>query len=160
MARSPSTTAILPLYFPTEKDRRSVQSPIVATGVKTYNVAVRVNGGGISGQADAIKLGIARALLRSTRPTRRFWAEGKFLTREPAHEGTQEVRSEGRTQALPVLEALSRLPAGRNSCERPSMGRSPFFTPFEPDATDAVRARRGSVGRYPKLACLSLHNKE
>jgi small subunit ribosomal protein S9 len=71
------------VYFPTEKDRRSVQSPIVATGVKTYNVAVRVNGGGISGQADAVKLGIARALLKIDPAHKQVLAEGKFLTRDP-----------------------------------------------------------------------------
>ena len=70
-------------YFTEEKDRRSVLSPLVATGAKTYNVAVRVAGGGTSGQADAVKLGIARALLKADPSRKQVLAEGKFLTRDP-----------------------------------------------------------------------------
>jgi small subunit ribosomal protein S9 len=70
-------------YFPEEKDRRSVLSAFAATGVKTYNVAARVNGGGKSGQADAVKLGIARALIKADPALLPPLRDGKFLTRDP-----------------------------------------------------------------------------
>ena len=51
-------------YFVTEAQRVSAKSPLVSseTGT-TFDVVATVNGGGVNGQADAIKLGIARALL-------------------------------------------------------------------------------------------------
>ena len=50
-------------YFLVAEDRRSVLAPLLATGKeKSVNVSMRCTGGGIAGQADAAKLGIARAL--------------------------------------------------------------------------------------------------
>ena len=51
-------------YFVTEAQRVSAKSPLVSseTGT-TFDVVATVNGGGVNGQADAVKLGIARALL-------------------------------------------------------------------------------------------------
>lgn len=71
-------------FFTEEKDRRSVLSPLVATGtLKTYDIFIRVNGGGITGQADAVKLGIARALRQADPSYEQALREGKFLTRDP-----------------------------------------------------------------------------
>jgi small subunit ribosomal protein S9 len=71
------------VYFTEEKDRRSVMAPLAATGVKGYDVAARVNGGGITGQADAVKLGIARALIKINPDLLPPLRDGKFLTRDP-----------------------------------------------------------------------------
>jgi len=50
-------------YFTTPDTRRAAMAPLVATEmVKSYDVWVNVSGGGITGQSDAVKLGIARAL--------------------------------------------------------------------------------------------------
>ena len=50
-------------YFTEEKDRASVMGPVVATDlVSRVDIRVRVHGGGITGQADAIKQGLARAI--------------------------------------------------------------------------------------------------
>jgi small subunit ribosomal protein S9 len=51
-------------YFVTEAQRVSAKSPLISseTGT-TFDVVATVNGGGVNGQADAVKLGIARALL-------------------------------------------------------------------------------------------------
>ncbi|MFN3704875.1 MAG: 30S ribosomal protein S9 [Thermoflexales bacterium] len=52
-------------YFGREIDYFTCTLPLRLTGADNrYNVSVRVNGGGISGQAQAIRLGIARALLK------------------------------------------------------------------------------------------------
>jgi len=51
-------------YFVTESQRASAKVPLVSTeSVTTFNVIANVSGGGINGQADAVKLGIARALM-------------------------------------------------------------------------------------------------
>lgn len=51
-------------YIPVEHLRQSVLSPFVQTGTeKMFDVSVKVVGGGIHGQADSIRLGIARALV-------------------------------------------------------------------------------------------------
>jgi small subunit ribosomal protein S9 len=50
-------------YFPVIRQRNAVLAPLEQTGRRTqFDVVIRVGGGGITGQADACKLGIARAL--------------------------------------------------------------------------------------------------
>jgi len=71
-------------YFTEEKDRQSVLSPLLATGSLTsYDIGVNVKGGGPTGQADAVKLGIARALRKADSSLEAALREGKFLTRDP-----------------------------------------------------------------------------
>jgi small subunit ribosomal protein S9 len=71
-------------YFAEEKDRQSALSPLVATDTLTaYDVGVNVKGGGPTGQADAVKLGIARALRKADPSLEQALREGKFLTRDP-----------------------------------------------------------------------------
>jgi small subunit ribosomal protein S9 len=51
-------------YFVTESQRVSAKQPLASTEtVATFNVVARVTGGGVNGQADAVKLGVARALI-------------------------------------------------------------------------------------------------
>lgn len=62
-------------YISREGDLGILLQPLTLLGwERTYDVSVHVNGGGVSGQRDAIRLGIARALLKidgDTRPTLR-----------------------------------------------------------------------------------------
>jgi len=52
-------------YFVTESQRYSAREPLLSTETaNSFSIAVRVSGGGVSGQADAVKLGIARALMQ------------------------------------------------------------------------------------------------
>jgi len=51
-------------YFVTPAQRASAKQPLLSTETAaTFNVVARVSGGGVNGQADAVKLGIARALI-------------------------------------------------------------------------------------------------
>jgi len=51
-------------YFPLFTLQQAVNAPFLATGTENrFDVSVKVSGGGIHGQADAIRLGIARALI-------------------------------------------------------------------------------------------------
>lgn len=71
-------------YFAEQKDRQSALSPLVATDTLTsYNIGVNVKGGGTTGQADAVKLGIARALRKVDPSLEQTLRDGKFLTRDP-----------------------------------------------------------------------------
>ena len=51
-------------FFPYETNVMDLKQPLVATSTEeTFDVEAKVNGGGFNGQAGAIRLGIARALL-------------------------------------------------------------------------------------------------
>jgi len=72
-------------YFPTPFDIRTVSEPLEAVGVSRteYDVSVLVKGGGTKGQADAVRLGLARALLNMDPELRTVLSQGGFLTRDP-----------------------------------------------------------------------------
>lgn len=71
-------------YFNEEKDRQAVYEPLVATdALKTYDVGVNIKGGGPTGQADATKLGIARALVKADASLEQRLRDAKLLTRDP-----------------------------------------------------------------------------
>ena len=51
-------------FFPYETNVMDLKQPLVATSTdETFDIEAKVNGGGFNGQAGAIRLGIARALL-------------------------------------------------------------------------------------------------
>ena len=51
-------------YFVTESQRSSARQPLKTTDTSaSFNVIANVSGGGVSGQADAVKLGVTRALM-------------------------------------------------------------------------------------------------
>jgi small subunit ribosomal protein S9 len=70
-------------YFPTRVHRMVAVAPLRAIGrEKSYDVIVTIRGGGIAGQAGAVRLGIARALIDQEPELRgQLKAEG-FLTRD------------------------------------------------------------------------------
>jgi small subunit ribosomal protein S9 len=60
-----------------------VMQPLVAVeGEKAYNININVNGGGLTGQAGAIRLGISRALLEVNNDYRTVLKAKGFLTRD------------------------------------------------------------------------------
>ena len=71
-------------FLPREGDLNIALAPLRAVGQETaYNVTVRVNGGGATGQRDAIQLGLARALLKVEPEWRNVLRQGEFLSRDP-----------------------------------------------------------------------------
>lgn len=70
-------------YFGYETLRMLVKSPLVETeAIARYDVAVNVKGGGFTGQAGAIRHGIARALIKSEPELRGTLKKAGFLTRD------------------------------------------------------------------------------
>jgi len=71
-------------YFVRRVDRANVWEPLRASGlVEQFNVMVKVEGGGVTGQAGAVRHGIARALLEANPDLRPMLRKGGFLTRDP-----------------------------------------------------------------------------
>jgi small subunit ribosomal protein S9 len=70
-------------YFSRERDVVHLLEPLKATDTAgKFNVSVKVQGGGISGQAGAARHGIARALLAANPNLRPVLRKGGFLTRD------------------------------------------------------------------------------
>ena len=71
-------------YFPMGTLQYIVKQPLNEVGAEgKYDVLVNVAGGGYTGQAGAIKLGIARALLEAEPDSRPALKKAGFLTRDP-----------------------------------------------------------------------------
>ncbi len=71
-------------YFPRETLRLAMRQPLLVTQqLGKYDVVVNVAGGGITGQAGAIRLGIARALVQLDPAHRVILRGAGLLTRDP-----------------------------------------------------------------------------
>jgi small subunit ribosomal protein S9 len=70
-------------YFPNKVHQQIVHEPLVTLDVvDAYDVLVRVQGGGVSGQAGAVRLGIARSLLQTDDEARPPLKKAGYLTRD------------------------------------------------------------------------------
>ena len=71
-------------YFGLETLKVIVRQPLVLTeSADKYDIVCRVAGGGVTGQAGAIRHGIARALLQADAELRPALKKAGFLTRDP-----------------------------------------------------------------------------
>ncbi len=71
-------------YFGLETLKLIVRQPLVLTGLaNNYDIKVTVAGGGVSGQAGAIRHGLSRALLQADDSLRPTLKKAGFLTRDP-----------------------------------------------------------------------------
>jgi small subunit ribosomal protein S9 len=71
-------------YFPTDMLKMIVRQPLVLTDMADkFDVLVNVDGGGTAGQAGAIRLGVARALLDFNPELRKRLRGEGLLTRDP-----------------------------------------------------------------------------
>ena len=71
-------------YFPRAGDLESILAPLSAAGQDrgTYDITVVVRGGGVTGQTDAVQLGMARALVKMSADYGPMMRKGGFLTRD------------------------------------------------------------------------------
>ena len=70
-------------FFPTEALRTQIKTPLVLTQTaEQFDVVATVAGGGINGQAGAVRLGIARALVAYNAELRKKLKKGGLLTRD------------------------------------------------------------------------------
>ena len=95
-------------FFPYETNVMDLKQPLVATNTEeTFDIEVKVNGGGFTGQTGAIRLGIARALLEydkenegSETSFRTILKRAGFITRD----------SRAKERKKPGLKAARRAP--------------------------------------------------
>ena len=70
-------------YFGRALDQMILRQPLALTGTEaSYNISVQVKGGGESGQASAVRLGIARALCATDENMRPTLKAAGYLTRD------------------------------------------------------------------------------
>ncbi len=70
-------------YFGRQADAQNVAAPLRLAGVdQRFDVTVRVRGGGDTGQADAVAMGVARALLESDPELKPMLRKAGYLTRD------------------------------------------------------------------------------
>ena len=70
-------------YFTREHDFKQLRQVMVVTGTEgRYNITAHVQGGGITGQAAAVRMGLARALFKMDPNFREALRRGGFLTRD------------------------------------------------------------------------------
>lgn len=83
-------------FFPSAILRQTLQQPLMDTNTnKFFDVIAKVSGGGYLGQADAVKLGIARALLKSNPALKKPLRDGGFLTRDPRDKERKKYGQKG-----------------------------------------------------------------
>ena len=71
-------------YFSIPRHRSAVEEPLRATETEgAYDIRINVRGGGITGQAEAAKMAVARALLAFDEDRRAPLRAGGLLTRDP-----------------------------------------------------------------------------
>lgn len=71
-------------YFPAERQRKLALTPLDAIeGHGKYDLVVRIKGGGIEAQVDAVKLGLARALVKEDDTRHQEFKVMGALTRDP-----------------------------------------------------------------------------
>jgi small subunit ribosomal protein S9 len=70
-------------YFPLELQRKAIMAPFERLNIKaSYDIHVRVRGGGVEAQAEAIRLGISRCLVLEDDKRKHALKEEGFLTRD------------------------------------------------------------------------------
>jgi len=83
-------------YFPSEAARVLVRQPLLATETaEKFDVIVNTDGGGITGQAGAIRLGIARALCEFNIELRGKLKQLGMLTRDPRQHERKKYGQKG-----------------------------------------------------------------
>ena len=74
----------LDTYFPLEIFQYVVKQPLLVTdNTENFDITINLDGGGIKGQAEAARLGIARALCEIDAEMRPILKKNGFMTRDP-----------------------------------------------------------------------------
>jgi small subunit ribosomal protein S9 len=83
-------------YFPRETLRMMIRQPIELVGITgKYNIKAKVTGGGPSGQAGAVRHGIARAIVNMDNDLRSRLKKEGFLTRDPREKERKKYGQKG-----------------------------------------------------------------
>jgi len=84
------------IYFPRETLRMMIRQPIELAGITgKYNITASVTGGGLSGQAGALRHGISRALVNMDSDLRPRLKKEGFLMRDPREKERKKYGQKG-----------------------------------------------------------------
>jgi small subunit ribosomal protein S9 len=84
------------IYFPRETLRMMIRQPIELAGITgKYNITATVTGGGLTGQAGAVRHGIARAIVDMNSDLRLRLKKEGFLTRDPREKERKKYGQKG-----------------------------------------------------------------
>ncbi len=73
----------LDVYFPIARLQNTVKDPLIGAGQEgKFNISAKVYGGGVSSQAEAVRLGMARALVKFDQTFTKALKDLGFLTRD------------------------------------------------------------------------------
>ena len=93
-------------YFTSELLQLIIKQPIEVVDVKgKFDFKVNVHGGGLKGQAEAIRLAISRAFVKNDEETRSILKKAGFLTRDPR---MVERKKYGRRKARRAFQWVKR----------------------------------------------------
>ena len=70
-------------YFPLDLQRQLIRAPLVACNIEGVDLIINVRGGGLEGQAVAVRHALSRALVKADEDRRPVLKEAGFLTRDP-----------------------------------------------------------------------------
>ncbi len=83
-------------YFPRPTLRMMIRQPLELTGtLSKFDINARINGGGLTGQAGALRHGISRALLKFDSDLRPKLKKEGFLTRDPREKERKKYGQKG-----------------------------------------------------------------
>jgi len=83
-------------YFPRPTLRMMIRQPLELTGnLSKFDINARINGGGLTGQAGAMRHGISRALLKFDADLRAKLKKEGFLTRDPREKERKKYGQKG-----------------------------------------------------------------
>ncbi len=83
-------------YFPTESTRSMVRQPLAAAeSVDKFDLLILADGGGVTGQAGAARLGVARALVEFNAELRPRLKKLGYLTRDPRRHERKKYGQKG-----------------------------------------------------------------
>ncbi len=83
-------------YFPRETDRIIILEPLKMTNmIHKFDVNARVTGGGLTGQAGAIRLGLARAISLCDPESKTILKKANFLSRDPREKERKKPGQKG-----------------------------------------------------------------
>jgi Ribosomal protein S9 len=86
----------------------AAKAPLETLGLENeYDILVNAHGGGLTGQADSIRLGVARALCELDPDNRLTAKNRRLLDSRPTGKRAQEIRLTQSSQSTTILEALA-----------------------------------------------------
>jgi len=105
-------------FFPRLQDQKDIKAPLKAVDQSNaYDIFVNVKGGGQTGQAGAVVLGVARALVVADPEVYAALKDGAFLTRDGRMKERKKYGQKRGSKKIPVFKTLiSLLQNSKGSC--------------------------------------------